>query len=209
MQALYDLLPVLAFFVTYSFTKNMVVATGVLVVATVVQVAVQWVRTRSVSRMALISAALVLVFGGITLLLKDSLYIMWKPTVLYVLFAVALVASGLFTSKPIVQRLLESQLSADDRTWRIANLSWAAFFVVLAVVNYAFVHGFTHSVAGSAEQKSWESAWATWKLGTIGIVLVFALAQGVWLTRRSEAITAVDADAAPGEAPAPSPTRES
>lgn len=203
MQALYDLLPVLAFFVTYPFTKNMVVATGVLVVATIVQVAVQWVRTRSVSRMALISAGLVLVFGGITLLLKDSLYIMWKPTVLYVLFAIALVASQFFTGKPVVQRLLESQLVADARTWRIANLSWAVFFVVLALVNYAFVHGFTHSPAGTDEQKSWESAWATWKLGTIGIVLVFALAQGVWLSRRSEPVAAPDADAASG------PTRES
>lgn len=200
MQALYDLLPVLAFFVTYTFTKNMVVATGVLIAATIVQVAVQWVRTRSVSRMALISAALVLVFGGITMLLKDSLYIMWKPTVLYVLFAVALVASQAFTSKPIVQRLLESQLSADARTWRIANLGWAVFFVVLAGVNYVFIHGFTHSPAGSEAQKGWESAWATWKLGTIGVVLVFALAQGVWLTRRAEPVTPPEDGAAPGSA---------
>jgi intracellular septation protein len=197
MQALYDFLPVLAFFGTYSVAKNIFLATAVLIGATVVQVGVQWFRTRTVSRIALISAALVLVFGGITLALHDALYIMWKPTVLYVLFALALLASQAFTPKPLVQRLLEAQIAADARTWRTANLAWAAFFLVLALVNYAFVHGFTHSAAGSDEQKSWESAWATWKLATIGVVLVFALAQGFWLTRRAE-VLAADAPGAAG-----------
>lgn len=199
MQALYDLLPVLAFFGTYTFTKNMFVATAVLVVVTVLQVSVQWLRTRAVSRMALISAGLVLVFGGITLLLHDALYIMWKPTVLYVLFAVALFASQAFMSKPIVQQLLESQIAADARTWRLANASWAVFFLVLALVNYAFIHGFTSSPPGSEAQKGWESAWATWKLATIGVVLAFALVQGFWLTRRAEAT----ADQGAGNAPEP------
>jgi intracellular septation protein len=188
MQALYDLLPVLAFFVAYKLA-DIYVATGVLIAATVVQVAVQWLRTRTVSRMVLISAGLVLVFGGATLLIHDELFIMWKPTVLYVLFAVALLASQFFTGKPIVQRLLEAQLTTDGRTWRIANAGWAVFFLALAAVNYAFVHGFTHSPDGSVEQKSWESAWATWKLATIGVVFAFALAQGVWLSRRAEAVT--------------------
>lgn len=189
MQALYDLLPVLAFFVAYKLA-GIYVATGVLIAATVVQVAVQWVRTRTVSRMALISAGLVLVFGGATLLIHDELFIMWKPTVLYVLFALALVASQLFTEKPVVQRILESQLRTDARTWRIANVAWATFFLVLAGVNYVFVHGFAHSPPGSAEQKSWESSWATWKLATIGVVFAFALLQGLWLSRRAEAVEA-------------------
>ncbi len=184
MQALYDLLPVLAFFVAYK-VQGIYVATAVLVAATVIQVSVQWIRTRTVSRMALISAALVLVFGGATLLIHDSLFIMWKPTVLYVLFACALAASQAFTDKPVVQRLLEGQLTADRRTWAIANAGWALFFVALAAVNYVFVHGYSHSPAGSAAQKSWESAWANWKLATIGVIFAFALLQGLWLSRRA------------------------
>jgi intracellular septation protein len=187
MQALYDLLPVLAFFVAYKLA-DIYVATGVLIAATVVQVAVQWLRTRTVSKMVLISAGLVLVFGGATLLIQNELFIMWKPTVLYVLFAAAMLASQLFTGKPIVQRLLEGQLVTDARTWRIANAGWAVFFLVLAAVNYVFVHGFVQSPDGSAEQKSWESAWATWKLATIGVVFAFALIQGVWLSRRAEPV---------------------
>lgn len=188
MQALYDLLPVVAFFVAYKLA-DIYVATGVLIAATVVQVAVQWVRTRTVSRMVLVSAALVLLFGGATLLIHDELFIMWKPTVLYVLFAAVLVASHYVGDRPLVQRMLGSQIRADDRTWRITNASWAAFFLVLAAVNYAFVHGFTHSPDGSAEQKSWESSWATWKLATIGVVFAFALAQGAWLTKRAEPVS--------------------
>jgi intracellular septation protein len=187
MQALYDLLPVLAFFVAYKLA-DIYVATGVLIVATVLQVAIQWLRTRTVSKMVLISAGLVLVFGGATLLIHDELFIMWKPTVLYVLFALALLASQWFTEKSIVQRLLEKQLATDARTWRITNAGWAVFFLVLAGVNYVFIHGFTHSPDDSAAQKSWESAWATWKLATIGVVFAFALVQGVWLSKRSEAV---------------------
>mgnify|MGYP002783899846 CR=1 FL=1 len=187
MQALYDLLPVLAFFVAYKFA-DIYVATGVLLVATVLQLGWQWLRTRTVSRMALISAGLVLVFGGATLVVHDELFIMWKPTVLYVAFALALAFSQAFTPKPIVQRLLGEQIPADDRTWRQANGAWAAFFLLLAGANYAFVHGFTHSAPGSVDQKWWESAWATWKLATIGVVFVFALAQAFWLTRRAEAL---------------------
>ena len=173
MQALYDLFPVLAFFVAYKIA-GIFPATAVLVVATLALVAVQWLRTRTVSRMVLISAGLVLLFGGATLVIHDELFIMWKPTVLYVLFAAALLLSRAFGDKPLVQRMLESQLRTDARTWRICNLSWALFFLVLAAVNLVFVYAFSRD------------AWVNWKLGTIGIVFAFALAQGTWLSRHAE-----------------------
>jgi intracellular septation protein len=173
MQALYDLFPVLAFFIAYKFA-GIYAATAVLIAATAVLIAVQWLRTRTVSRMALISAGLVLLFGGATLVIHQELFIMWKPTVLYVLFAVALLLSGAFGDKPLVQRMLEAQLRTDARTWRICNLSWALFFLVLAVLNLVFVYNFSRD------------AWVNWKLGTIGIVFAFALAQGAWLSRRAE-----------------------
>ena len=171
MSALYDLLPVFAFFVTYK-VAGVYVATAVLVVATLVQVGVQWLRTRTVSRMALISAALVLIFGSATLLLHNELLIMWKPTVLYLLFAVALIASQYVGGKPLTQRILGAQLHADDRTWLIANWSWALFFLLLAAVNLVFVYRF-------------RDVWVNWKLATVGIVFAFALLQALWLSRRA------------------------
>jgi intracellular septation protein len=172
MQALYDLLPVIAFFATYKFA-GIYVATAVLLAVTVAQIAVQWLRTRTVSRMVLISAGLVLLFGGATLLLHDEIFILWKPTVLYVLFAVALLASQLFGGKPLVQRMLEAQLVTEARIWRITNAAWAIFFLALAAVNLVFVYRFSRD------------AWVNWKLATVGLVVAFALAQGAWLARHA------------------------
>jgi len=173
MQALTDFLPVLAFFVAFKFA-GIFVATGVLIVASCAQIAYQWLTKRSVSRMTLVSAGLVLVLGGATLALKNELLIMWKPTVLYVAFALILIASQFVGDKPVVQRLLESQLKADARTWRLTNLSWAVFFLLLAGINLVFVYRFS------------QDAWANWKLATIGIVFAFAIAQAFWLAHRAE-----------------------
>jgi intracellular septation protein len=173
MQALYDFIPVLAFFATFKLA-GIYAATGVLLIATVVMTAAQWLRKGAVSPMLLVSAGLALVFGGLTLWLHNDLFIMWKPTVLYLLFAVALLLSQLVGDKPLVQKMLEQKLRTDARTWRITNLSWAVFFLVLAGVNLVFVYRFSRD------------AWATWKLATVGIVFVFALAQGAWLANRAE-----------------------
>jgi intracellular septation protein len=172
MQALFDLFPVLAFFVTFKFA-GIYPATGVLIVATIALTIGQWFRKGTVSPMLLVSAGLALLFGGLTLWLHNELFIMWKPTVLYVLFAAALLVSQLVGDKPLVQTLLEGKLHTDARTWRITNLSWALFFLVLAGVNLLFVYRFSRD------------AWATWKLATVGLVFLFALAQGAWLANRA------------------------
>lgn len=173
MQALSDFLPVLAFVIAY-YVAGIYVATGVLIAATLAQVTLTWVRSRTVSKMMLISAALVLVLGGATLLLHNELLIMWKPTVLYAVLAIALLVSQYVGDKPIVERLLGAQLKTDARTWRLTNLSWALFFLVLAGVNLIFVYRFGLEI------------WVRWKAATIGIVFVFAVAQAFWLAGRAE-----------------------
>ena len=105
MQLLFDFLPVIAFFVAYKLA-DIYVATLVIIVATVVQVAVHWLRTRRVNPMHLVSAGLVLVFGGLTLAIRDAAFIMWKPTIVNWLFAAAFFASQWrwFGGQPLVQR---------------------------------------------------------------------------------------------------------
>lgn len=174
LQALYDLLPVLAFFATFKFA-GIYPATGVLIAVTVGVALAQWLRERRVSPVLLVSAALALVFGGLTLYLHNQLFIMWKPTVIYLLFAAALIVSQFVGDKPLVQKMLDGKIKTDARTWRITNLAWAVFFLVLAAVNLVFVYRFS------------ADAWATWKLATVGIVFLFALAQGAWLSSRAEA----------------------
>ncbi len=173
MQALSDFLPVLAFVIAY-YVAGIYAATGVLIVATVAQVALTWVRQRSVHKMTLISAGIVLVLGGATLLLHNQLLIMWKPTVLYLVLAVALLVSQYVGDKPLAERLLGAQLKTDARTWRLTNLSWAVFFLVLAGVNLIFVYRYGLEV------------WVRWKFATVGIVFAFAIVQALWLAGRAE-----------------------
>lgn len=173
MQALYDFLPVLAFFIAYSL-KGIYVATGVLIGATMIQLGVQWFRERRIHKSMLISAGLVLVLGSLTLWLHNDLLIMWKPTVLYLIFAIVLLVSQFRGGAPIIQQLLGKQLQADAATWRIANASWALFFLTLAAVNLYFVY------------QTSRDTWVKWKLATLGIVLVFTVLQALWLARRAK-----------------------
>ena len=105
MQLLYDLLPVILFFIAYKIS-GIYVATAILMAAMLVQIAVSWFRHRKVSPMLLTSAVLVLVFGGLTLLLHDAVFIKWKPTIIDWLFAVAFLVSGYWNGPTLVQRLM-------------------------------------------------------------------------------------------------------
>ena len=97
-------------------------STGVLILAVTVLTSVQWIRHRKVSSVSLISAVLVLVFGGLTIVLHDKTFIQWKVTVLDWLLAAGLFASHFFGEQPFTQRLLGQQFVADRATW----LDWDA-----------------------------------------------------------------------------------
>lgn len=178
MQLLFDFLPVIAFFVAYKLA-DIFVATLVIIVATVLQVSIHWIRTRRVNPMHLVSAGLVLVFGGLTLAIRDSAFIMWKPTVVNWLFAAAfLVSQGpKFGGRPLVQRLMTSadaQLNLAPAVWRRLNLMWSAFFVLMGAANLAVFHYFD------------EATWVNFKLfGMLGLTLVFIIAQGFWIAAQT------------------------
>lgn len=182
MQLLFDFLPIVLFFVAYKL-EGIYVATGVLIVAVLAQTLVSWIRHRKVSAMLLTSAVLVLVFGGLTLLVHDAVFIKWKPTIVNWLFAAAFLASQFMKGPTIVQRLMGEKMTLEPALWTRLNLMWVAFFVVVGALNLYVAFNFS------------ESTWVNFKLfGLMGLTLAFALAQGVWLARKSEQVTA---DAAP------------
>lgn len=183
MQVLFDFLPLVAFFASYKAAgwfvpeaERIYVATGVLLVVTVVQVIVQWLRTRAVSKMLLITAAMVLFFGGLTMWLHDDRFIVWKPSLVYGLFGLAMLVSPWLSGKPLLQRLLEHQIHAPERIWWLANLSWALFWFVLAAVNAVFVLRFSRD------------AWVNWHTAAGFIVPAFGLLQGLWLVRHAQPV---------------------
>ena len=108
MQALVDLLPLVAFAVAYWLTRDMQTAILVIMVAISLQVVIIWLVKRTVSRMLLASAVLVVVLGGISLLLNNDLIFKWKPTVLNWLFAAIFLGSRYIGDRTVAQRILES-----------------------------------------------------------------------------------------------------
>jgi intracellular septation protein len=187
MQTFLDFLPVVAFVVAYWLT-DFKTATLVIMVAVALQVALTWLIRKSVNRMLLISAGLVIGLGGISLVLQNDLVFKWKPTVLNWAFALAFLASGYVGSrKTVIQRILESvanneiQLAASD--WRVLNHMWVAYFVLAGSANLFVAYRYS------------EAVWVNFKLfGLLGMTVAFLLVQAVWLSRRSLPPTAVDHD---------------
>jgi intracellular septation protein len=180
MQLLFDLLPVIAFFIAYKLA-DIYVATAVLIVGVLAQTAWSWIRHRKVSPMLLTSAVLVLVFGGLTLLVHDKTFIQWKPTIVNWLFAAAFLVSQYMKGPSIVQRLMSESVRLADADWRRLNMMWVAFFLLAGTANLYVAYNFS------------EAAWVNFKLfGLMGLTLVFALAQGFWIAKRAADLEPVE-----------------
>jgi intracellular septation protein len=172
MQLLVDFLPIIIFFVVYRI-YDIYVATAALIVAMAVQIGYQWVRHRKVSKMLLISGALVAVFGGITLAVRDAVFIQWKPTVMFGLFAIAFLASQYIGGKTITERIMGEAAQLPPSSWRHLNLVWVANFIVLAAANLYVVYNFD------------EQTWVNFKLfGFAGITFLTGLGQALWIASR-------------------------
>src|SRR5947199_8415374 len=115
MKFLFDLFPVAFFFVAIQIW-DIFVATGVAIVATLLQVGWLLVRRKKVQPMLWASLAIIVVFGGLTLYLRDKTFILWKPTVLYWLFA-GVLAGGALLGRNLIRALLAEQMSLPDRIW--------------------------------------------------------------------------------------------
>lgn len=179
MQLLFDFLPIVAFFAAYKLA-DIYVATGVLIVAVAVQSLIQWLRTRTVSKMQLVSAALVLVFGGLTLAIKNAAFIMWKPTIVNWLFGAAFLSSQhrVFGGQPLVQRLFSASdagIQLEAREWLRLNLMWVAFFVLMGIANLVVFSLYD------------EATWVNFKLfGMLGLTFAFIVLQGLWISARAK-----------------------
>jgi intracellular septation protein len=114
--------------------------------------------------MALVSAFIVLVFGGMTLVLHDQTFIMLKPTIIYLLFAVVLLG-GLVLRKPLLSIVFDQAFHLTPEGWRKLSLRWALFFLVLAVLN-------------EIVRTRWPDYWVAFKsFGTLPLTLIFAMLQ--------------------------------
>lgn len=169
MNLLFDFLPIIVFFVAFKM-YDMYVATAAIIVTMAAQICFQWIRKRTVNKMLLVSGALVALFGGATLILRDPIFIQWKPTIVYGLFAVAFLGSQLFGKQTLVERVMGHAIELPKRMWRQLNMIWIANFTVLGLANIYVVYNFS------------QETWVNFKFfGTLGLTLITALGQGVWI----------------------------
>jgi intracellular septation protein len=171
MKMLFDLFPVILFFVTFKFF-GVFTATATAIIATFAQVA--WVKYRhgKVDTMLWVSLGIISLFGGATLLLHDETFIKLKPTVLYWFFSIALLLSPLLFKKNLMRELLHEKLALPDVLWSKLNLAWSGFFAVLGVVNLYVAFNYT------------TDAWVNFKLfGATGMMLAFVVLQSLWLSK--------------------------
>ena len=127
MKFLFDLFPVILFFVIFKI-YGIYAATAAAITATFMQIGWTWLRYRKVDSMLWISLAIIVLLGVATLILQDEVFIKWKPTVLYWLFALALSLSYLFFKKNLIQALLEKQMALPTTVWGKLNAAWIVFF---------------------------------------------------------------------------------
>ncbi len=195
MKLLFDLFPILLFFVAYKLGDanpesarmllavmgvalpatthpGIFIATAVAIVATFMQIGWVWMRHRKVDTMLWVSLVLILVFGGATLVFHDPLFIKWKPTILYWLFAAVLLVAEVLFRKNLISAMMKGQIRLPEPIWRRLNFAWVLFFMAMGAINLYVAYAWT------------ESAWVNFKLfGFMGLMLAFVVAQGFFLAR--------------------------
>ncbi len=204
MKFLFDLFPVILFFAAFKYSEShkqdaahwletmfagigmsggvvaldqapILVATVVVIVATCAQIGWVWFRHGKVDKMLWISLGLVVVFGGLTLAFQNEVFIKWKPTILYWVFAGSMAFSALILKKNPIKAMLGEQMTLPEAVWGKVNLSWIGFFLVMGALNLIVAFNFP------------TDTWVNFKLfGGMGLMLVFVLAQGMLLSKYVE-----------------------
>jgi len=169
MKQFFEFIPLIIFFAVYKMV-DIYAATGSLMVTTGLMLAYSYFKNGKAEKMHIITFLMVLVFGSLTLVLHDDVFIKWKVTVVYALFGVSLLVSQFFFKKPIIKQMLGKELSLPDNVWNKLNVAWALFFAALGMLNLY--------VAFNMEQE----VWVNFKVfGLLGATLAFTVLSGVYL----------------------------
>jgi intracellular septation protein len=203
MKLLFDFLPIILFFGTFKYADSekawaadfasrhlgfmvsggkvsvaeapVLLATVVVIAATLAQVIWLKLRRRKVDAMLWVSLALVVVLGGLTIWFHSETFIKWKPSALYWAMGLAFWLSPLLFNRNLLKVLLGEQLDLPGKVWHRLNFAWIAFFGVMGLLNIWVAYTFT------------TVTWVNFKLfGGLGLMLLFMLAQGLWISRYLE-----------------------
>jgi len=177
MKQLLEFFPIILFFIAYKL-YDIYVATAVVIVATIIQVAVTWIKYRKVETMQWITLGLIVVMGGATLYLQDEQFIKWKLSVIEWLFGIAFIGSQFIGKKPFIERMLSANLALPAVIWKRLNFMWGLFFISVGFINLYVMYNYN------------TDDWVTFKtFGVPGLMIVFVLLQIVFLYKHIPAET--------------------
>ena len=171
MKQLLDFIPLIIFFTVYKL-HDIYAATGALMATTLLQMIVVWFMYKKLERSQLITLALVLVFGAMTLFFHNEAFIKWKVTVLYAAFGSALWISQFLFQQPLLKKMLGKEMSLPDTVWNRINFSWGLFFWILGALNVYIAFYLPTEI------------WVDFKVfGVLGLMLVSTLLTGIYIYR--------------------------
>jgi len=171
MKFLYDYFPILCFFIAYKL-YGIYVATAVTMIASLLQLGVYWFAKKRLENLHLITFILIVILGSATLLFHNAIFIKWKPSVIYWVFAIFLLGSQYFGKKPLLYRFLGKRIELPDRIWKHVNFSWGIFFLLMGLLNLYVAYHYSTNV------------WVDFKLfGTLGLILLFTVTQVIYMSR--------------------------
>lgn len=174
MKFFLDLALIALFFAVYKL-YDIYTAVAVTMAAYFLQFSIQSICQRKIDNMQLATLGFVLILGSATLLFRNELFFKWKPTVIYIIFAIVFYATEKMGEKSLIQRLGDQTIALPTAVWKTLNLSWMIFFVLLAIANLIVAYLFSTDV------------WVNFKLfGLLGITVVFLVGQGIFISRYME-----------------------
>jgi intracellular septation protein len=168
---LFDLFPIILFFIAFKI-YDIFIATAVAIVATLLQIIFVYFKDKKVEKVLLFNGVMITFLGGLTILLQDKMFIMWKPSILYWCFALILLFSNLLLKKNLVQLALGKQIELKNKFWNVINWYTSIFFVLLGFVNLYVAYNFS------------ENAWVNFKLfGITGLLFLFMIFLGLYISK--------------------------
>ena len=193
MKFLFDLFPVILFFLAFKFYPDwateptcinsfcipggteggIYAATIVAIIASLLQVGFYWLQHRRFENMHLVTLAMIVLLGGATLIFQDKTFIMWKPTVVNWIFAIAFFTSQYIGDKPLIMRMIGDNIDLDNRTtWQRLNQLWIGFFITIGIINLFVAYNFSIET------------WVNFKLfGFLGLTVAFVIIQSIYLSQ--------------------------
>jgi len=173
MQAVLDFFSVLLFFIAFKF-YGMYVATTVGIIASGLQTIIYRILKKEWDKKQIITFCVFTVFGGLTLYFHNPIFVKWKPTIVFWLFAIIILFSQFFMQKPIMQRLLEpaieKQHTLTQHLWKRINIAWTLFFILLGSINLYIAYHYNNDT------------WVNFKFyGILSAVFIFSVLQSIYL----------------------------